>query len=264
MALPEPFVVVGTVNPNEFAFVTTVRAQWDVPIPVAGATLYRDWKPAEWPQASGDWGGYVYADSMPSPSDWLSFLWVKKKTQTEKDTPYRTFTRNGNHRWPPVLYSLKFLQDPSFPASTNGPGGSIIRAPRVFVRQIFKPESNEGSMFKYEYFLSDSKYEIPPYPAPQPQEVSYDFLGASGTFPECLHKKIVIPAMRTAVAKFSVGGGEQGVGGGVLGGQMFPSTEPFEDWTPYVISDKQVFQQGQYERERVTVYPPILDNITTR
>jgi hypothetical protein len=264
MANPDPFVVVGTPNPNEFSFITYVRAQWDVDLPVAGVTIYNQWKEAIHPQSSQDWGGYVYGDTVQASTGWLGFLWVKRKTETEKNTPYRTFTRNGNHRWPPVLYSLNFIQDASFPASTNGPDGSIVRAPRVFVRQVFKPESNEGSLFKYEYFLSDSKYEIPPYPAPQPQEVSYDFLGASGTFPECLHKKIVIRPQRTAVAKYSIGGGEQGVGGGVLGGQLFPSTEPFEDWVPYVISDNQTFQAGQYNRERVTVYPPILDNITTR
>lgn len=262
MADPIPFVLRPTPNPNEFAFVTTVRALWDVTLPTAGVTVYKDW-PQAIPERKGEYGNYVYADSAESPGEWLSFLWVKHKTETEKNTPYRSFTKNGNHRWPPVLYSLKFIQNSAFPVSTNGPGGSIIRGVRPFVRQVFKPESNEGSLFKYEYFMSDTPYNIPPYPAPQPQEVSYDFLGVSGTFPECLHRKIVIPPMRTAIAQYSVGGGEAGAAGGVLGGQTFPATEPFEDWIPYVVSDEQTFAEGQYNRVKVTVFPPILDNITT-
>lgn len=263
MADPLQFQIVGTSNPAEFAFITYVRAQWDIDTPIPGVTKYADWKHCIYPQASGNYGGYVYADSAPAPGDWLGFLWVKRKTETEKNTPFRTFTRNGNHRWPAVLYQLSFIQDPAFPASTNGPGGSIVRAPRVYVRQVFKPEANEGSLFKYEYFLSDTPYKIPPYPAPQPQEVSYDYLNASGTFPECLHGDITIPAMRTAIASYTVAGGDQAAAGGVLGGQFFPATEPFEDWIPYVVSDEQQFQDGQYNRLKITVYPPILDNITT-
>jgi hypothetical protein len=262
MADPLPFLVVPTANPDERAFITFVRAQWDVVWPAAGVTIYKDWQQAIYPQAQGDFGGYVYADSVQAQGDWLGFLWVKRKSETEKNTPYRTYTKNGNHRWPPVLYRLDFLQNPAFPASTNGPDGSIVRAPRIFVRQVFKPESNEGSMFKYEYFLSDTKYNIPPHPAPQPQEVSYDFLGCSGTFPECLHEKIEIKPQRTAIAKYSVGGGEQGAAGGVLSGQVFPKTRPFVDWIPYIVSDEQTFSEGQYNRVRVTVYPPILNNIT--
>jgi hypothetical protein len=254
MAAPEPFVIRPTPNPDEFSFITTVRALFNVPLPKKGVTIYHAWGASIPERAAEDWGGYVYGDSVESPVGWLSFLWVKKKTELEKSTPFRTYERFGNHRWPPVLRGLKFFQDTNFPNAINGPGGRIIFAPRYYVREIFIPEQNEGTRFVTEEFLSDSKYDIPQYPIPEATSVSYDILGVSGRFPECLHQRIVIPSTRTATAAYSVGEGNTGAAG-ALAGQIFPATN-FEERAPYYVSDQQQFRDGQWYRERTQVFPP--------
>lgn len=254
MANPEPFILRPTANPAEFAFVTYVRAQWDVDIPVPGVTKYADWKHCIYPQASGDYGGYVYADSVESPADWLGFLWVKRKTETEKNTPFRMHETFGNHRWPPEVRSIRFYQDPGFPRAINGPGGSIITGPTYYVRVNYIPEQNEGTRFVTKEFLSDTPFNIPQYPVPEPTSISYDVPGASGSFPECLHPKIVIPATRTATQSFTVTGGSSGASGTVPG-QVFPATN-FETRSPYFVSDEQQFTDGQWYRRQTQVFPP--------
>lgn len=263
MANPEPFILRPTPNPNEFAFVTYVRAQWDVDLPVDGVTLYRDWKSCIYPQAAGDFGGYVYADSVEAPADWLGFLWVKKKTEQEKKTPFREWNEKRNHHWPAILQSIKFFQDAGFPRSTNGSGGSVIRGFNTYVRYTFIPSQDEGSRFLTKLFLSDTPFEIPQSAVPMPTVVAFDFLGVSGSFPESLHRKIIIPPVRTAFAKYSVGGGDQGVGGGVLPGQVFPETN-FDTWRSYIVSDTQDHVEGQWVRTQVRVYPPPLPDPITR
>lgn len=254
MANPLPFVIIGTPNPNEFSFVTTVRAQWDVPLPKAGVTRYADWGAAIYPQASGDYGGYVYADSTAAPADWLSFIWVRKKTEAEKAVPFRTHQTFGNHHWPAELRSLRFFEDNNFPRAINGPGGSIVTGPSYYVRSVFIPEQEEGTRFITREFLSDTPYNIPQHPVPEPTTVSFDIPGAEGSFRECLHPKIVIPATRTATQSFTVTDGSSGAGGAVPG-QVFPATT-FETRAPYYVSDDQQFMNGQWYRKLVQVFPP--------
>lgn len=255
MSLPEPFVVRPTPNPNEFAFVTYVRAQWDVDLPIAGSTLYKDWKSSIYPQSSGDWGGYVYADAVEAPADWLGFLWVKKKTEAEKKKPFREHSEMGNHGWPMVLKSINFLQDPGFPVSTQGPGGAILMAARTYVREVLIPSASEGTLFQIREFLSDTPFKVKQTPVPTPGSVSYDYLGCSGSFGECLHPDLKFPTLRTARVKFTAGVGNNGAFG-VTRGQRFPATD-FEDWSPYILSSKPSYVEGQWYMIQIKVYPPL-------
>jgi hypothetical protein len=232
--------------------------------PKAGITIYKDWTPhCLYPQASGDFGGFVFADAVEAPADWLGFLWVKKKTEAEKAVPFREYTEKVNHHWPAILLNLKFFQSSAFPRSTNGPGGGSIMAFDTFVRYTFIPAQNEGSRVVTKLFLSDTPFKIPQASVPMPDVVSFDFLGVSGSFPESLHRKIVIPPLRTAFAKYSTGGGDQGAAGGVLPGQVFPETN-FSTWRSYVLSDTQDYVEGQYVRTQRRVYPPPLPDAVTR
>lgn len=254
MADPADWYEVPTPSPNEWSFVTVVRSLWGVQMPVAGQTIYRDWKQMIPQRAAGNYGSYVYADSVEAPAGWLGFLWVRHKTEKEKATPFRTIETFGNHRWPPELRSLRFFADPSFPRAINGPGGSIITGPTYYVRQVYIPEQNEGTRFVIREFLSDTPFKIPLHPVPEPTSVSYDVPGASGSFPECLHPKIVIPAFRTATQSFTVTDGSSGAAGAIPG-QAFPATN-FETRAPYFVSDEQQFTNGLYYRKQVQAFPP--------
>lgn len=233
---------------------TTVRAQWDVDTPIAGSTLYRDWKSCLWPQASGNYGGYVYADAVEAPADWLSFLWVRKKTEAEKNTPFRTHTEFGNHGWPMVLKSINFLQDPGFPVSVQGPGGAILLAARTYVREVLIPAASEGTKFVIQEFLSDTPFNVKQTPVPNGGSVSYDYLGCSGSFGECLHPDLKFPTLRTARTKYTTGVGNNGAFG-VTRGQRFPATD-FEEWSPYILSAKPTYTEGQWYMVRIKVFPP--------
>lgn len=169
----------------------------------------------------------------------LSLLFLPSLSASQRDTPFRTMTSMGNHRWPPILLELALLQERSIPQSN------------YFVRERYIPDVNEGTRFVQEEFFSDVPYIIPSYEVPIPSSVSYDVSGARGSFPECLHDDITIKGTQTYnLITFLTAGSAFGN----LQGQFFPATN-FIEWAPYVLSDDQNFQSGYY-RKRITVWPP--------
>lgn len=262
MADPAPFVIRPTPNPNEFSFVTYVRSLWNVQLPTAGATMYRDWQQAISERAYENWGGYVYADAAEAPVGWLAFLWVKKKTETEKKTPFRSHTETGNHGWPMVLKSINFLQDPGFPITTQGPSGNVLLAARTYVREVLIPAASEGTLFKIEEFLSDTPFNVRQAPAPNGSQVSYDYLGCSGAVNDVLHDDIELPNLRTARQRFSTGSGNNSAFGATRG-QIFPAT-PFTEWAPYITSQKVTYTEGQWYMVTIKAYPPVEPETITR
>ncbi len=247
-------------------------------IPAEGA-LYKDFKrkifSKDWLKKYGEYR-YVSSDSgsaaqpvnavYPSNSmaqhkgemedATVSLLFLPTLTDEQRNTPYRSTWSFGDHYWHPILESLIFYEDKNFPRTTNGGRGgqtAIITGPTYYVREVYRPSVTEGSRFFTEEFFSDVPYDIPYYPVPIPTAVSYDLPGVRGSFPECLHPKIIVPATQTADASFVLG--LQGGASGVLQGQLFPATN-FTEWEPYVVAHQQNFQNG-YLAKRVTVYPPL-------
>jgi len=188
----------------------------------------------------------------------VSLYFFPTLTDAQRQKPYRELSYFGDHRWPPILHSLVFFKDNTFPRFTSGGNrgrGAIISGPTYYVREVYTPECYEGSRFLQQEFVADVPYNIPLYPVPVPTSVSYDLPGLRGSFPECLHPKIVIPNTQTANAAFVAG--DYSTASGAIQGQVFPATN-FEDWAPYVLTDKQWFENG-YRRTRIVVAPPGVD-----
>lgn len=264
---PKPrWELIPTPNPYRFAL--------SVVVPMS--TIVN--KPGAWPQenstfAQFPWaadpalktasrfGDYIYTDNQSSPG-FVTFIFGPNLTEAQKMTPFRVQKDTGNHYWPPILQALRFITDPSFPQSVQGPSGETIFAPRYYVREVFIPGVNEGTQFITEEFYSPTPFDIPQYPAPEPTAVSYDFLGVKGSFPECLHPKIVLTDLRTATAVYTAGG-TTGQAGGVLPGQIFPATN-FEEWSPYFLSGKQSFVSVGYHFIRIQVRPPLIPETIVR
>lgn len=237
----------------------TVLASDPFMVPPEG-TLYKNFDKRlfgkDWLKAFED---YRYIQSAEGENaNVVSLLFFPSLTDAQRNKPYRTLSYFGDHRWPPILHSIVFIKDNTFPRFTSGGKGgqgAIISGPTYYAREVYTPECYEGSRFLQEEFISDVPYNIPLYPVPVPTAVSYDLPGIRGSFPECLHPKIVIPAAQTANAAFVAG--DYATTSGAVQGQVFPATN-FEDWSPYVLTDKQWFDNG-YRRTRIQVAPPGVD-----
>lgn len=208
---------------------------------------------------SSEWNNYRYLGNETGNATNLVLIFGKVRTQEERDTPYRTLTSFGDHRWPPILEALAFFKDAAFGRSTYGSKGgksAIITGPSYFVRQVYQCEVNEGSRFISEEFFSDVPFDIPTYPVPIPRAVYYDVPGAHGGFQECIGPEIRIPNFQTANAAFVVG--NQSAASGSVRGQYYPATD-MEEWTSYILTDQQDFTSG-YRRRRIRVIPPLVDD----
>lgn len=187
------------------------------------------------------------------------FMYGPNLTDTEKNTPYRSsWRKHGNHRWPPILKGIILLEDNSFPRSTNyvsnGQAG-VALGPAYYDRVVYIPDTNEGTRFLMEEFFSATKFSIPRYQTPVATAVQYSVNGLNGSFPECLHDDIEIPATRTATATYY--GGQDFSGNGSVEGQFFPRTN-FKRWRPYVLLDEQEQQDAGWYRQRIRVFPPAM------
>lgn len=231
--------------------------------PVEGTTTYRAFKWHTDPGGTESFYDYIFSFPEEQTRDGMvGFNFAKSKTEAEKNTAVKTWKTFGNHYWPPVLKSVKFFQDRSFPVSTNGTDGGVVLAARLYARIEYIPPASEGTLFLHEVFTSPTPFSIGPSPVPMPTAVSWDYHSSSGSFPECLHGKLVFPAMRTAYASYSSGGGAASANG-AAGGQVFPATN-FETWQPYTSMEAQEQAHGAWVRTRVTVFPPAEPETITR
>lgn len=215
-------------------------------------------------------GTYQFASSDKGTDGRVHLIFSKGKTEAQKNTPFRTVQKFGNHYWHPVLKGIEIIPDDKTPRAYRGGGGvdqTTYAGPSFYVRTDYIPGVNEGSMFVIEEFFAATKFSIGQYPTPQPSAVSYDLPGVSGGFPECLHNDITIEDHTTTNSMQVVGaGGQSGmstqVGSGIRG-QFFPRTN-FTTWAPYVLSDEQQQTPVGFHRTRVTVYPPSIPKLSIK
>ena len=179
------------------------------------------------------------------------------KTVEEANTPFRTTTWKGNHRWPPILLALVIVEDYGAPRSFTTYDGTNLGTgfgPTYYDRVVYIPDVAEGTRFVKDEFFAPTPFNIPQTPVPVPTSVTYSLPGGvNGNFQECLHPTITIPPAITATSQI-VSGTTAGIGT-ALEGQTFPATN-FEEWSPYVLSDNQELQGGGWYRVRIRVFPP--------
>lgn len=223
-------------------------------IPVAG-TRYDDssFKTLFSQDYKKEFGDFLYTGQ----DDSNGLLFARNKDEVEANTPFRTTTWVGNHRWPPILlfvgFDIDYVAQRSYAAS-NGTDVGTGFGPTYYDKVVYIPDVSEGTRFVKDEFFGPTPYDIPKTPVPIATAVQYILPGGTGqSFPECLHPTIQIPDFITSLTQ-TIGGSSANVGGSVEG-QKFPATN-FETWGPYVLSDNQDFQNGGWYRVRIRVFPP--------
>lgn len=267
MDLPITWKIIATADPNEFGFQTfhdpDKFVAWSTAAgndgrPIDGVTLYKDWKFREPKRADvasgGIWGNYVFYKSSVTGDGVLVLTWLKYKSEDDKKIAFHSWREFGNHYWHGVLRRVSFFEDKAFPLSTQGSDGGIVVAARLYDRIEYDPPISEGTLFQHDLFLSPTKFNIGPLQVPIPTAVQWDYHGSRGSFPECLHPKLIFPPIRSAYASYTTGGGTVSVGGAV-NGQVFPATN-FEDRQPYFLKDSQQETEAGWLRHRIRVNPP--------
>lgn len=239
-----------TPNPEEFGLAVTVERAVAVNDPEclpAPGTLYKECnKKLFGKDYNLKWSTWVYTTTQGLDKEGnIVLLFAKNKTTTEANTPFKTISYMSNHAWPPILKGLRFYQDDSF-RYNNG----SKTAPRTYVRYKWVPGVNEGTRFTENHYTSPVPFSIPQHTVPVPTSVQWDWLGNSGSFPECLHDKIVLKPMATAKPVSGAIGDT-----GVLPGQVFEGTN-FLGWSSYVISDRQSLEGPVWYRIQIRVTPP--------
>lgn len=200
-------------------------------------------------------GDYVFTRQGPNSSSGdPTIYFAPPMTEEESETPFETETSYGNHYWPPVLRALVFIPDKNVPITARVGDDNFVKAYRHYTREVYIPSVSEGTLFTVDKFLYPQEPSIPQHDAPVPTRVSWDFLGNTGQFEECLHPKIIIPDQQTAF-EYTKAVGESTAASGSLQGQIFPATN-FTRWSDYVVKDSFEFENGAYIRTRVTVTPP--------
>lgn len=290
MSKPQTHFFVPTPNPAVVGLRVLVKQSVlaaDPSILPAEGMLYKDFAQRVFPKDYiKECADYRYVDcgngggASPSPSEavpgvmkvegmdagsTLSLLFLPNLSDEQKGTPYRTLSYFGNHRWPPILKFLKFIQDPVFTRSTNGRKAgqaAIITGPTYYVRIGYIPEVNEGTLFIQREYFSDTPYDVQRSPIPTPTAIFYDMPGIRGSFEECLHGDIEIPESQSATSSILIGDSTAATITGNIPGQFYPRTN-FTEWAPYFLTQQQVFDNG-YKLTTIQVFPPDVPKISIR
>jgi hypothetical protein len=251
--------LLDTPDPDESAVIVYVQTKdlRQQHLPVAGVTTLRVSELTRDGIAISNYGEYLFYRKRKPAVGWLGFIFTKPKTDAERWTPIasRTKTEQRNHPWYPVVYRVGFYPDEDFAVSTNGTDGGIVLAARLYPRLAYKPGVGEGSEFRHEFYFSPTPFVNVQQPVPIPRAVQWKYHDSEGSFPECLGPRLVFPAIQSAFAAYSTGGGAVAAEGSAPG-QIFPATN-FEDWEEYMLTFTQEEVETGWEGHAVFVSPPI-------
>ncbi len=205
-------------------------------------------------------GAYTATSVTNRYAGFITIDFARHKDAAAKRIPWRITQTFGNHYWHPILDTLVFIEDHTFPRSTNGGRGAsaIITGPTYYSREVYRPSISEGSRFIKKEYFADTPFLVPRYRVPIPSSVSVDLPGLRMSFPECLHPKLVIPDTQTATAAFVLG--NKSFASGALQGQKFPETN-FTERQDYVVGVDQQFKNGGWNMGIIVVQPPIDDTL---
>lgn len=196
---------------------------------------------------------YVYTRQGENNRDGdIGLYFAPPLTEEESNTPFDTRYRSGNHYWPAILKNVVILKARKRIGVERS--GRPIYAPAYYNRISYIPSVQEGTHITTRKYIYNYEYDVPQHEAPVPTSVQWSLPGkADGSFPECLHGDIKIPAVPSEIMDYVLGEGTPSAM--ILQGQFFPATN-FTSWDEYVKSDSVEFQNGVYIRTTVTVTPP--------
>lgn len=211
------------------------------------------------------WHTYEFVKVTDGPPGFCSFKFLAPQTAAERAVPFQTFTTYKEHAWPAVLFAFNAFPDYSNPRQS----GTIVKSDSVYAMEEIILPTWVWRRAWIEQVVADSKCiverfsgmgvaftdeeldHIQPVPAP----VEWDYNGKPDGM-VCLHPELKIPSHGNS-ARALVDGAPTIIGStsGFQPFRLFPATN-FEEWAPFVLSDSQVEENGEWYRERVTIYPP--------
>lgn len=259
--MAESFRLFATANPREPGIAVDVQMQeLKSPslIPVLG-TLVSDVDVAIKRRIPTDWQGYGFVEVVAGPQNMATFKFAKLKSATERLIAFEEATDYMDFPWPDVVYSIQFTRDDRFPRVTRRSESdteSTVYAPRWYTRKVWKKGLTYNSKITVRKFLSDhtpfSEVDME-HVQPVPGMIEWDFNGAEGSM-YALHGDIWIKSHGNTYVTFA---------GGITSADTAPQAdmrhfEPtvFEDWAPFILSDKQARVDGIWVREQIEIEPP--------
>lgn len=181
---------------------------------------------------------------------WTILYFAKAKTDVERNAPFKTWYTKKQATFDAVLSGVAIF--------STVQAGQTIQFPKYYgLAEYVGP-----CLFKIEQFLSEVPWNANTLQAtaPQPQNVDAWIFSSTGQKlhifqPRVLHPKLDFnPPGTTANLAFKTGV-VPSLGGDAGAQYLFPPTSP-EGRSWYIYSDSQDPVQGQYLRERATIYPP--------
>ncbi len=175
------------------------------------------------------------------------------------DTPVLTIQKFGDHPWDPVLRRIRVIPDYTVMKQsryTDGSNGGVLLYPSNNIYIDVVEEQFKGTLFTYEYFLSNSPIQVPQTEVPVPRVIAIPLPGGERfTFRRCLCSKIVINRIITGTNVIFDSGAVGAGSGGAIPGQEIPATN-FPTWRPYVNAVTPSMNNGLFQVIVETVYPP--------
>lgn len=255
--LDPSFDLVPTPNPQEFSLRVSLDATMFKPdTMVPPGTPYKECRflSKRGRMQFQGFEDYVYTYCSQDGGN-LWFYFGKRRTEENRDVPFRSFYTYEDYPWPAVLEDIYIVQS-SFPQTAYN-GTTTITAPSYFARYRYRPAVSVDSMCLVEQFLDAVPWreEEMYHDQPIPGDVNATYLGLDINFPRCLHKDVRFVE--------TVPGAQVVVGAGMVSPpagrntdvSFFPKTN-FVNWATFVLKDQQQPTGGMFLRERVTIYPP--------
>lgn len=260
--MPEATSSIPTVSPRERSLIVQVEesafAENPNLIPEEG-TLYRDFPEAaiakDYP--IDQWGGYKYVEQRGP----YGLLFVKVKTEAERNTPFKITKTNQKVPWDAVLEWIQFAIASGFPLSQNTINGqgrpALVTADRWLTPRGYKPAQTLITTVIIRHFLSD--VEWPDWAMdcdePQPTEVSWDLIGSHGSMGRCLHPTVEVPQQgANGYRVVTTAGALQSASSTGSQKWLFPKTnhKNRRDYTVNMVE----YVDGQYYRQEMTFLVP--------
>lgn len=263
---------ISTVSPIERALLVTVNedhfASNGGVIP-AENTLYSstEWKTFFGKDYQKQFSGFKYSEQRPNVGGSEKtggengvLLFVRTKTNAQRETPFRTYLETRDHTWDAVVPWIKFSQEYGFPLSQNYIQGGLegtATVPRWLVQYAYIPSMTLKTNVRVQEFLSDV-----PYPDwatvsddPMPTPISWDLIGSHGNLGKCLHPEVIVPGQgdNSGIRVVLVEGTEQS-GNSSQRAQKFFRTN-HATWQEYTVNTVRRVD-GQYHRIQETFFPP--------
>ena len=234
-------------------------------IPAIGSA-YSSWTRC-WPeltaQGFGTWA-YMGMQAPASPAETTAFFWVRRRTQSQRDTPFNTFDTAQAYSWPAVLLGLQFVFDQEFPlfgrkVTSSGKVASVTAAQVYERKRLLLPADGNHRMTVQE-FLSDVPWPSSAMQHAQPLEglVEWDFNGARDSI-RCLHDDIEVPARGKPYA-VALDGVASGSSAPPEPDRVFPATN-FKRWRAFVFSDEQKWDTTGWYRRKCILHPPAYSRV---